>query len=117
MTQLVFFWIKEFRNLKNANFNFGSKYIFEVVPESKGITSTRNIQYVDDFFLSETGKRIVNVSAIVGENASGKSSMLLALDKCMSKNTNLDYAIIYFVDGEERAEYHKILIQYFTLHL
>ena len=111
MTQLVFFWIKEFRNLKNANFNFGSKYIFEVVPESKGITSTRNIQYVDDFFLSETGERIVNVSAIVGENASGKSSMLLALDKCMSKNTNLDYAIIYFVDGEYIIDSNYIYVQ------
>lgn len=79
--QLVFFWIEKYRNLRNAGFNFGSEYVFSVesVDGTLVVDKVKNEKYMPDFFLSETKKRVRNVSAIVGENGSGKSNLLSAL--------------------------------------
>lgn len=90
--QLVFFWIEKYRNLRNAGFNFGSEYVFSVesVDGTLVVDKVKNEKYMPDFFLSETKKRVRNVSAIIGENGSGKSNLLSAL-RIVLENRSIPY--------------------------
>lgn len=90
--QLVFFWIEKYRNLRNAGFNFGSEYVFSVesVDGTLVVDKVKNEKYMPDFFLSETKKRVRNVSAIIGENGSGKSNLLSAL-RMVLENRSVPY--------------------------
>lgn len=76
--KIVFVWINNFRNLKNAGFNLGSEYNYELELDKKKreckLTRTPNNNFIPDFF-----DPILNITAIVGENASGKSSFIDAL--------------------------------------
>lgn len=76
--QLEYFWIGSYRNIKKQEFNLGGKRRFFI---SKNIGSTFTIakevnpSYVRNFFsLNSTG--FSNITAIVGENGSGKSNSL-----------------------------------------
>ncbi|WP_059025489.1 AAA family ATPase [Gabonibacter massiliensis] len=81
LKQLVFFWVEHYRNLNDVGINFGSDYTFQINQESNRLKLERinNDKYVTNFFLSETGGRVNNVSAIIGENGCGKSNLLAAL--------------------------------------
>ena len=88
LKQLVFFWVEKYRNLENVGVNFGSEFVFQV-QYSHGVIQIEkegNGKYVNDFFLSETDNKVNNISAIIGENGSGKSNLLAALRIALSHN-------------------------------
>lgn len=101
MAQLVYYWIEKFRNLKDSEFNFGSEYLFERDDNELSIKAISNKEYVSNFFSLDSKGKISNISAIVGENASGKSSTLIALKECLNDDrSKLKYAIIYYEKGK-----------------
>lgn len=86
MEKLVYFWVDDFRILKNIGINLGSKYFFNLEKVKKGdgetlrISRKQNRDFIENFFhLEDGGQSISNITAIVGENASGKSSLLYAI--------------------------------------
>ncbi|MDY0104874.1 MAG: hypothetical protein RBS07_18220 [Lentimicrobium sp.] len=95
--EIVFVWIDwKIRNLENAGFNLGSEYNYELEIDETNrackLTRTRNENFIPDFF-----KPFLNISAIVGENASGKSSFIDALyfDFLFSNNKESKCLILY----------------------
>lgn len=94
--EIVFVWIDKFRNLEKAGFNLGSEYSYELEIDETNrackLTRTRNENFIPDFF-----KPFLNISAIVGENASGKSSFIDALyfDFLFSNNKESKCLILY----------------------
>ncbi|WP_068986892.1 AAA family ATPase [Lysinibacillus xylanilyticus] len=71
---LIFVWIEEYKKIKNFQTNFGSKYIIEF--NEKQISIKPNNHFVKDFFEVDKSDINIHMSAIVGENGTGKSTLL-----------------------------------------
>ena len=74
--ELLYLWIEEHHNIKKQGFNFSPNWRFSYDPQTTelSIVDYRE-QCLSDFF----GKTFSNVTAIVGENGSGKSQLLKAI--------------------------------------
>lgn len=66
--ELVYLWVEEYKNIRNQGFNFSPR--FECKYDGENLTITENKDYVSIF------PENINITAIVGENGSGKSSLL-----------------------------------------
>jgi predicted ATP-binding protein involved in virulence len=65
--ELVYLWVESYKNIRNQGFNFSPR--FECEFDGENLTITENKDYVSIF------PDNINVTAIVGENGSGKSSI------------------------------------------
>lgn len=71
--ELVYLWVEDYKNIKKQGFNFSPR--FECTYDGKNLTRAPK-EHLENFF----GKNI-NVTAIVGENGSGKSRILETFTK------------------------------------
>jgi predicted ATPase len=71
--ELVYLWVEEYKNIKNQGFNFSPRFKCEFDENTKELTITKNENYVSIF------PENINVTAIVGENGSGKSGILKSI--------------------------------------
>lgn len=85
--ELVYLWVENYKNIQNQGFNFSSKYSCKYNEENLTIEKeeyTENIFDVNDY---------INITAIIGRNGSGKSSILECLNEIFriehNKNKNL----------------------------
>ena len=74
--ELVYLWVDSYKNIKNQGFNFSPRFECEFKNGNLTICDKKkkeckNNEYLENFF----GENI-NVTAIVGENGSGKSSLV-----------------------------------------
>jgi len=82
--ELVYLWVEDYKNIKKQGFNFSPRFRCEYDDVKKELTIDENDDYISDFF----GENI-NVTAIVGKNGSGKSSVLELINENGYKNYNL----------------------------
>ncbi len=68
--ELVYLWVEDYKNIHKQGFNFSPRFYCEYNEKTKELSIDENDDYIPDFF----GKNI-NVTAIVGKNGSGKSSI------------------------------------------
>ncbi|MGY0372657.1 hypothetical protein [Clostridium sp. JNZ J1-5] len=77
--ELVYIWIPKFKNIRNQSYNFDNLYYFQFNKKSKKLKiSKREKVEPNNFFVKNKGYslgKIRNVSAIIGENGSGKSAI------------------------------------------
>ncbi|CAA6814091.1 MAG: Unknown protein [uncultured Sulfurovum sp.] len=69
--ELVYLWVEDYKNIQKQGFNFSPRFECEYVDNELTIIEKKEDEYIKDFF----GENI-NVTAIVGKNGSGKSSVL-----------------------------------------
>jgi len=89
---------------KPFTLNFGGKYIYNIVEDPKTINITRklNSKYIQGFF--DESNILLNISAIVGSNGAGKTSLLYEIiDGIISNKSN---NIIIF-EEEDTAILHN----------
>ena len=79
--ELVYLWVEDYKNIKRQGFNFSPRFRCEYDEDKNELTIDENDDYIPDFF----GKNI-NVTAIVGKNGSGKSSLLNLIDNMYYEN-------------------------------
>lgn len=65
--ELVYLWVKEYKNIKNQGFDFSPR--FKCKFDGENLTITENKDYVSIF------PDNINVTAIVGKNGAGKSTI------------------------------------------
>ena len=89
--ELVYLWIEEYKNIKNQGFNFSPRFEFHYDKDSKKLTKIGDE--------STTYKSIfpdnINVTAIVGENGSGKSSVLNIILGILENEIKNKYILIF----------------------
>ena len=95
--ELVYLWVEEYKNIRNQGFNFSPR--FECKYDGENLTITENEDYVSIF------PDNINVTAIVGENGSGKSSLLNYINSL--DRINPRGIIIYQKDNQYFCFYEK----------
>ena len=70
MMKLCYIWIEEYKGFRNQGFNFATDYFFNY--SDSNITRTKNEKHIKNFF----GSGIINITGIIGKNASGKTNIL-----------------------------------------
>jgi predicted ATP-binding protein involved in virulence len=107
--ELLYIWIDSYKNIKQQGFNFSPKYRFEFTPTTNdkneviggNLTHTENKDFPANFF----GDRISNVTAIIGENGSGKSSLLEFMEQIVGK------CVIVYIQNSNIEVYYNDLIK------
>lgn len=91
--RLLYFWVKEFRSFSNAGFSFSSKY--SVWHGYQAALSTINFKvelspsWIDGLF----PEPITDITAIIGANGSGKSSILELLADILSNKPSSKWGV------------------------
>ena len=84
--ELVYLWVEEYKNIRNQGFNFSPR--FECEFDGDNLTITENKDYVSIF------PDNINITAIVGENGSGKSSLVKLFEKIFLDKDSKKYIFI-----------------------
>jgi predicted ATP-binding protein involved in virulence len=93
--ELVYLWVEEYKNIHEQGFNFSPRFRCDYDSVKNELTIDENKDFIPDFF----GENI-NVTAIVGKNGSGKSSIFEILTT-FSYGDYLDKkTFLVFFDGE-----------------
>jgi len=71
--ELIYLWVEEYKNIRKQGFNFSGRYRCEYDDLKNELTLEKKDDYVSIFPPN------INVTAIVGENGSGKSNILKLL--------------------------------------
>ena len=106
--ELLYIWIDDYRNIKKQGFNFSSEYIFDFDEDRSLLDIKKNASYIKNFFIDEkdeTKKNIVNVTAIVGKNGSGKTNLLDFLKDIIPSSNGIiesNLIIIFKKTGDEK---------------
>lgn len=86
--------------------NFGTQYFYTFDEKSEEIVIIKkeNDNYLEDFFaLTKTKSKLTNLTAIVGQNGAGKTSILNIIRKALTSNTNIlpssEYIILFEMKG------------------
>uniref|UniRef100_UPI00125F85E0 AAA family ATPase n=1 Tax=Aliarcobacter butzleri TaxID=28197 RepID=UPI00125F85E0 len=98
--ELVYLWVEEYKNIKNQGFNFSPRFECEYDESSNELTIKENKDYVSIF------PKNINITAIVGENGSGKTNTIEAIISLLDtiKNTTKyekeKLFLVYFFDNK-----------------
>jgi len=106
--ELVYLWVEDYKNIHQQGFNFSPR--FECSYDGENLTITPK-EHIENFF----GENI-NVTAIVGENGSGKSSIIDLIKRIFLYTTNHElgyvnnirnypFSFILVFSKDERIEY------------
>lgn len=100
--QILYLWVKKYQNLSNLSLNFGGEFLFNITKNN--LTIERNPNYIKDFFNVNNDLnnqvRIKNVTGIVGENGTGKSTLLKLIPEIITELPikGVDFFIVYETD-------------------
>ena len=97
--EILFVWIDDFRNIRHQGLNISAEYRFDYSPVDATITIIKNEDYIEGYF----GNKVKNITAIVGENGTGKTSILEFFRDTLgqSYDFNKKLIIIYKTDSNE----------------
>lgn len=107
--EITYIWVDNYNScLINKEFNFGSKYKLNLSSDRRVLIIKKNDDYLADFY----GKNITNITALIGENGTGKTSALDLILRNLTKNLeNIQTKGIYVIKTEsECSEILRIFI-------
>ncbi len=83
--ELIYLWIENYKNIEKQGFNFSPRFRCEYDEDKKKLTINKNKETI---FTDN-----INITAIVGENGSGKSNLI----KCFGNEFKINKTIICFI--------------------
>lgn len=102
--QIVYCYIENDVNVSEQGINLGSPYIFTtlITQDSYELKRVPNPGYVEDLFTKKSMGLIDNISAIVGENGSGKTNLLNFIINCLEPSPFGNYGFLIFLDQDNK---------------
>ena len=91
--ELVYLWVEKYKNIKKEGFNFSPSFDCKYDDTSNELTIDKKDEFISIF------PDNINITAIVGENGSGKSNILQVVKKLSSLKFNaVNYISIFKFD-------------------
>jgi predicted ATPase len=103
--ELVYLWVEEYKNIYHQGFNFSPRYEFEYVQEKNELVLKKENKDYENIF-----PKNINVTAIVGENGSGKSSIIDIIQECIEDNLYTNFIVVYTENNNELKYLSKNVI-------
>lgn len=106
--ELLYIHIKKYKKLENVGFCFSNKYSISFQENTLVIKENEN--FVKDFF----SNKISNLTGIVGENGTGKTTVLNYLNEFLNNGNNHrdEDALFIYSSGDSILYYSKDVITY-----
>ncbi|WP_418180775.1 AAA family ATPase [Aliarcobacter lanthieri] len=95
--ELVYLWVEEYRNINRQGFNFSSKFkckFKDEYDENNKLKNNCELSIEENNNFINIFPDNINITAIVGENGSGKSNLI----NCLGDRLVMNKKIIYFMD-------------------
>ncbi|MCV6606591.1 MAG: ATP-binding protein [Campylobacterales bacterium] len=105
--ELVYLWIEKYKNIENQGFNFSPR--FKCVFDGKNLKITDKEKTKEPYPKNFFGDNI-NITAIVGKNGSGKSSILELMNSSVEENKDIKCLFLLgetFYGSFEKNMIHK----------
>ncbi|UOX32723.1 AAA family ATPase [Flavobacterium sediminilitoris] len=80
--EILYLWVRKYKNLEHQGFNLSSKLTFETIINSEEEDETLNVtlkHFENEKYFSLFPSNIIDVKAVIGENGSGKTNLLEAI--------------------------------------
>ncbi len=119
--KLLYLWIENHKDMiKNQSFNISSSYHIDFNIDFNRLHISKNKEYIENFY----GNNILDITAIVGRNGVGKTTITRGLyDICDSVNPVDDekeypvyitkHIVVYEAESHQEGEPSKLIIHYF----
>lgn len=101
MMELIYLWVEDYKNIHGQGFNFSPRFICKYDKDTQELTIDENKKYVNIF------PENINVTAIIGENGSGKSSIIKVLKKILDY---IPYTELGYTNSRQEYPYNFILV-------
>lgn len=88
--ELVYLWVEDYKNIQKQGFNFSPRFRCEYDEDTKELNIVDK-EETGEFYPKNFFGDNINVTAIVGENGSGKSNLI----KCIGNNFNKKNSIYF----------------------
>lgn len=119
--KLLYLWVENHKDMiKNQSFRISSSYNIDFDRELNRLCISRNKEYIENFY----GNNILDVTAIVGENGAGKTTIMKSLyNICHSVNPVDDdkeyepyitkHVVVYEDERPQEGKSNKLIVHYF----
>ena len=95
--ELVYLWVEDYKNIKKQGFNFSPRFRCEYDEDTKELNIVDKDE-TGEFYPKNFFGENINVTVIVGENGSGKSSLIDIVYKLLY-NIELNFKFIFVYDN------------------
>lgn len=96
--EILYLWIKSYKGISDLGINLSNQYTFDFEETTKTLTATENSDYEKNFW----GEKITNITAIVGRNGVGKTSIIKFIIEYLTDGIKNDHEaiVVSSKDGE-----------------
>jgi hypothetical protein len=103
--EILFVWIDNFRSIRHQGLNTSAEFRFDYSLSNASITITKNENYIKEYF----GNNVKNITAIVGENGTGKTSILDFFKDKLGQGSDFKQKLILIYKNESEGNTLKIV--------
>lgn len=100
--EIVYLFIKDHTKFKNQNLNFGSEYIFNYSEELKNLDIIKNDLYISNHYQLNTDIQLLNITSIIGQNGTGKTSILNFIRNNFAQGLSLESPCIFIIKTDNQ---------------
>ncbi|PDY27717.1 hypothetical protein COM84_21095 [Bacillus thuringiensis] len=103
--RVVYFWISKVNEVHNIEFNLGAKYRFSYENETSTLKAELNESFIPNFYQLPTVEKNIDISvnAIIGENGTGKTSILETIRDMLGGLNESQY--LFIIETKQGYQY------------
>jgi ABC-type multidrug transport system ATPase subunit len=107
LMELVYLWVEDYKNIQKQGFDFSPRFRCEY-DEEKNKLEVVDKEETGEFYPKDFFGENINVTAIVGENGSGKSSVMEFLLELFDSESTHSFLLLYLYKNKPRYYCYKI---------